>query len=65
MPRKKQLEPVFRGQPPPGDGIDLDKICPKSYGHRFTNRDFIFSESLTAKSDLEVWPRCFVCAPLP
>ena len=52
-PRKKQLEPVYRGRPPAGDGIDLDKILPKSYGHRFTDRDFIFSESLTAKSPLE------------
>jgi len=53
LPRKKELMPPLLAKPPEGDGIDLDKIVPKKLGHRFTDRDFIFSESLTAKSPLE------------
>jgi len=54
IPRnKKLLPPVFEQAPPPGSVIDLDKIVPKKMARRFTDRDFIFSESLTEKSDLE------------
>jgi len=36
-----------------GEGVDLDLLLPKKWARRFTDRDFLFSDSLTAKSELE------------
>jgi len=55
MGRKKEAPPVFlkRADAPPLQGIDLDKIVPKREARRFTSREFIFSDALTQKSELE------------
>jgi len=53
--RKKELVPQFL----PGTrkrrstDIDMDVLVPKKMAERFTDREFIFSDSLTAKSELE------------
>jgi len=53
--RKKELLPQFL----PGTrkrrstDIDMDVLVPKKMATRFTDREFIFSDALTAKSELE------------
>lgn len=52
--RKKELVPPYLPiNPPSPSEIDMDELVPKKWAHRFTDREFIFSDSLTAKSELE------------
>ena len=51
--RKKLTPPYLKTNPPRPDELDMDAIAPKKLARRFTERDFIFSDGLTAKSELE------------
>ena len=50
--RRVKNGPIHSRGPRSGDEIDMDKIMSAKDARRFTERSFIFSESLTSKSEL-------------